>query len=172
MSATSDPPGAPGAPTGAPKRWINFDAVLPQTIEVTRGGRTLSLRDDVPMADTVRVFTLLELQDELRGRQGVTSSEMQDWYARLSAATLDLATTFIQHSHPEMARDEVATWLDFEQQMQLVLLFFQIRSQTFSTPLSALTGGSPALASSAGPAGSANRASRRRGQAGGTTRRS
>lgn len=172
---------APGAPGAQPKRWINFDAVLPETIEVTRGGRTLHLRDDVPMEDTVRVLTLMELQDEqqsLRTREGFNAAMVQDWYARMSATALDLATAFVRHSYPEMTRDEVANWLDFEQQVQLVMLFFRLRSRRFSAPPSALTGDLDASANSAEDAPSpANRATRRAktsqqpGPRGETTRR-
>lgn len=170
--------------SGQPQRLVDFDAVLPQSIEIRRGGRTLALRDDVPMREVVRVFRLVEHQ-RAQPRDDATSSDaLEAWYDELERMTRERCLAFVRHSYPEMTAEELDNWLGFDQQMQLVMLFFQIRSQRFSPPASAPTSDSAATTSPAAtPTGRkagraaaadssvmASRPTKRPGRVAGTTR--
>lgn len=139
---------------GQPKRLVNFDSVLPEPIRVTRGGQTLDLRDDVPMVEVVRVFRVIEHQQALASQADMSAEQVEAWFEEMRRLTLERCLAFVRHSHPRMTADELGEWLDFEQQLQLVMLFFQIRSATLSRPPSALDGVSPASATATadGPA--------------------
>lgn len=122
-------------PTEPQIRLVDFDAVFPNTISIKRNGLQLDLRDDVPLEEVVRVFPMLERQDALRGQEN--ASEFLAAFEDVRRMALERCTAFIQHSYPNMTEDEVADWLTFEQQLQVVMLFFQARSSLSSAPLSA-----------------------------------
>lgn len=124
-------------------RALNFDAIIPETIDVTKGGHTYALRDDVPMTTLVRVFGLMELQASVRG-QNVTSVDAEHWLLELQAKTLQICGGIFRHTLPEMTDDELAARFSFEEQLQLVMLFFTSRSLQSRLQESGLNASSPA----------------------------
>lgn len=128
-------------------RTLNFDAVVVETIDVTKHGKTYSLRDDIPMPVLVRVFELLDLQQSLRKREGTTSEDVAQWIYDLEELTLSICSDIFRHSLPEMTDEELAATFAFEEQMQLVMLFFTTRSQQLQPPRPAPTASSTETAS-------------------------
>lgn len=143
----------PGAPAGemtlvtqgpgvlARKRLLDFDAVLPRLTTVRACGREIELRDDVPMREVVRVFDIIEAQQQMAEHGAeFTAAESKQAFADLAALTLDCVTAFMQFTRPEMTRDEVDAWLDYDQQLAVVMLFFQTRSEASLRQSAALVG--------------------------------
>lgn len=131
-------------------RALNFDAIIVETIDVTKGGRTYKLRDDVPMTTLVRVFALLELQQSMRGREVVKAAEAAAWLDEQQALTLEICGAIFRHSLPELTDDELRTLFTFEEQLQLVMLFFTSRSLASLTQANAPSASSPTTMETSG----------------------
>lgn len=145
-------------------RTLNFDAVVVDTIDITKGGQTFSLRDDVPMTTLVRVFGLIEHQAAMKGRSKITPEQAEDWAAELEQRTLEICGAIFRHTDPEMTDEEIARLFSWEEQSQLVMLFFttrysalekQANEQNASLPPSAEESESSATPRRAGQAGQA-----------------
>ena len=125
---------------------LNFDAVVVETIAVTKHGQTWQLRDDVPMRTLVRTFALIEKQQELAGAaKGVTSLQADEWLGELQDMTTRLLGEIWRHTpdYAEMRDEELAARFSFEEQLQLVMLFFTTRSQQLQQPANAPSASSP-----------------------------
>lgn len=157
---------------------LNFDAIIPETIDVTKGGQTYHLRDDVPMTTLVRVFGLMELQASVRGKE-VTAADAERWLGELQAKTLQICGGIFRHSLSAMTDDELSGLFSFEEQLQLVMLFFTTRSLQSRMQESGLSASSPAAMETTAMTGQAATASasamgnrqtteRKRGTAAGT----
>lgn len=169
------------SPTTSPseakqRRVLNFDAIVVETIDVTKHGKTYSLRDDVPMTVMVRAFALQEQQLALREIEAPTVEQVEEWMAETAAQTLELCGAIFRHSLPEITDDEIVARFTLEEQTQLVMLFFSIRSAQLSRLANAPSGSSPSQPQSETEATTAgltqassvtgNRQSRRSGQHG------
>lgn len=122
---------------------LNFDAVVAETIDITKGGQTWRLRDDAPMAILVRTFALIEKQSELAGRKYATAEDAARWFTELQALTLELCGDIWRHTLPETTDAELDARFSFEEQLQLVMLFFTTRSSQLQRQRSALGTSSP-----------------------------
>lgn len=145
---------------------LNFDAVVVETIDVTKYGQTWQLRDDVPMRTLVRTFALIEKQQELSGKKGVTPQQADEWLGGLQDMTLALLGDIWRHTpdYAEMRNEEIAARFSFEEQLQLVMLFFTTRSQQLQQQANARATSSPtttAASQSASQSSGPNRQQRR-----------
>lgn len=115
------------------KRLVNLDAIMPQPVEIEANGKRMTLRADVPMRDAILVLPLMEklqaVSDSIK-----SAEDAMAWYDEVEPLVLERATAFIRHTDPAITPDDVKSWLNFDQQRELALLFFHLRLQK-SSPL-------------------------------------
>ncbi len=109
-----------------PVLTIDCESVLVRYVEVIgRDGQTYRLRDDVPTQRLVWGFHLLDI--ESRVQQATGWEEREAAIDEREQERLNLATTIVRHSYPQLRRGDVARILTAAQQEELCGYFFTTR---------------------------------------------
>lgn len=124
------------------KQIINFDALDYTPVEITKRGRTWTLRDDVPMRVIAKCFTLQNLQSSLQTRFAAHSSDdpqsmqaaVEEALEEIAQATIPLCGDIFRHTLPETSDDDVAAWFSDEERMRIINIFFTHRSSSLTAP--------------------------------------
>jgi hypothetical protein len=134
---------------------INFDSIVPETIDITKAGRTWKLRDDVPMVILLRTFGLQALNEQIQTQLAAfnpalsNATEAQQLldrvFGELTAATLAIFGDIVRHTYPEHTNEELAEAFTFEEQSQVVTVFFTHRLGSSNEPSPATPSDSPTL---------------------------
>lgn len=138
---------------------INFDAIVPRPIKITKGGTTYELRDDVPMALMLRTFEIQALGEQVQAQlqafnpATTTASEASKLLSRVfgevTQATLALFGDLWRHTetYREMTNEALADLFSYEEQGQIINAFFMARLGTSIGPSAATSGAGPTPAS-------------------------
>lgn len=123
-------------------RILNFDKVIVETVTVAvRGGPTWELRDDVPAGTLAMAFRVFDLERQLFARQPdeepLDAADERVLYDRHEDARLDAVLAIVQHTYPEVTRDEVAQALSPAAQGQVLQVFFPLLLRRFGRQSSA-----------------------------------
>lgn len=117
MATTGDEDGQ------APALTITCEPLLTRLIAVIgRDGVTYRLRDDVPTDRLIWGFHLLDISE--RVTQAQTWEEREQALDERDRERLNLITTIVRHSYPQMTRADVETTFTAEQMEELLGYFF------------------------------------------------
>lgn len=125
---------------------LNFDAVTVDTVDITKGGTTYSLRDDVSAETVLPMFKLTEI----RAKYGDKPSydQMMQFMDEQKTLLLEVCTAIFQFTpaYAAMTQDEVAALLTPEQRQQVCQAFFTLRFAPSSEPQNATETPAPVAA--------------------------
>jgi hypothetical protein len=114
---------------------LNFDTVTVGTVDVTKGGQTYKLRDDVATEVLLRRFKIIEMLKTVGDTP--TYEQMVDVIARQEAEVLDICTAIFHHTYPDMTQADVATLLTARERQQVCAAFFSLPFSSSDEPPSA-----------------------------------
>lgn len=121
---------------------INFDAITVATVEITKGGRTWALRDDVPASVMARGFRLAQLAQEFRASLqrpdgALDPTQFEKFAIASEQEQVALALAIFQHTYPDLTREELLAAFNVNECEQIAGLFFQRRFGALPTPSAA-----------------------------------
>lgn len=158
---------------------LNFDTLTYDTVEITKRGRTWALRDDVPTKTLMRAFSLLAIQERLQRAIAEAQDEhpddteaalasVQARFEELERQAATLVGDIFRHSEPKITDATLLETFSFEELLNIVRLFFTIRSQALNQQPDASSASSAAATAASSPtattsqkATNPNRATRR-----------
>lgn len=120
-------------------RILNFDKVITETVTVAvNGGPTWRLRDDIPAGALAVAFHVFDLERQMgpapEGAEPRTVEEESRLLEAHQEALLDAVTVIVQHSCPEVTRDEVAEALSPSARGQVLQVFFPLLLRRYGGP--------------------------------------
>ena len=130
-------------------RILNFDRVIVETVTVAiNGGPTWKLRDDVPARTLAQAFHVFELERRMAQASADNGPTLPlDEEMRLlderEEATLDVVTAIVQHSYPEVPREDVASALAPSARTEVLRVFFPLLLRRFGKPSPSSPGETP-----------------------------
>lgn len=124
---------------------LNFDTLTHDTVEISKRGRTWLLRDDVPAKTMMRAFGLFSTQERIETAikaaqaahpddMDAAMAEFQASYDALEQQAAAHVGAIFRHTDPDITDEELRAVFSFEEMMQLVQLFFTLRSHRSSLP--------------------------------------
>lgn len=131
---------------------LNLDALVGETVTIQKHGKRYALRDDMPMELMVRVFGLQTAGERLRDERDPEAQMRAFEAVRAEVASILLA--LLRFSLSPAEAEELAGSLTFDEQNQVIQLFFARRSNASRRPPNASADGATvtrdALASQTG----------------------
>lgn len=140
---------------------LNFDTLTYDTVTLEKRGKKWTLRDDVPTKVLMRAFSMLAIQEQLqRAIQQAQQAHPEDTQAALAAIearfddlereTASHVGAIFRHTDKSVTDDELLETFTFEDLLQIITLFFTIRSQA-SNPRPGASSASSRAATAASP---------------------